>query len=184
MCVRVCVCVALCVWCRPQPEGQPDVFDVNAPEWELKRSPLHMAVSLGHAAVVAVLLQHGADAKKMFVDEQSKAAVAPMTMLARLAKNDAATAESILLMLLRAGATCQQVRRGRCGGGGGSHCGDCDGVRWCGLQLAPNQQNVLHAVIGAVSESVGACCHCFCWCVHGVFCGAHDGDGRRRRRYR
>jgi hypothetical protein len=92
------------------PEERPDVYDIDAPDWEHKCSPLHLSVSLGHAGTVALLLEHGADAKKMCVDEDTKSARSTIAMLAPLAKHDPATAERILLMLLRAGVNCQLVR--------------------------------------------------------------------------
>ena len=50
------------------PVEQPDVLDLNAPDWEKKLTPLHMAISLGCVDMVKLLVQSGARPDVMVLD--------------------------------------------------------------------------------------------------------------------
>lgn len=88
----------------------PDVLDVNAPDWDLRLTPLAYAIVVGAPGAVDALLDAGVDPKQALMakpNDYNSCTLYPLT-LALVTFNEQ-TAATIVERLLRAGASSSQA---------------------------------------------------------------------------
>jgi hypothetical protein len=81
---------------------EPDVLDVNLPDWDLAFTPLDFAVASGSLEALDILLRHGADPAALTTGPGATASVHPLTLTGLLEDED--TAERLATRLVDAGA--------------------------------------------------------------------------------
>ncbi|KAI0916904.1 hypothetical protein AcW2_007169 [Taiwanofungus camphoratus] len=84
-------------------ENEPDVFDVNAPDWDTAFTPLQYAVVFGSTSVVNVVISAGADVKIVTKANGYNTPYLHQLAVAILTENETTTSE-IVKRLVAAGA--------------------------------------------------------------------------------
>ena len=59
-----------------------DILDIDGADWESKMNALQYAIAFGHAGVVRILLERGANARKIAVHKDKNESLSPLSLLA------------------------------------------------------------------------------------------------------
>jgi ankyrin repeat protein len=93
--------------------GDEEVLDIDGSDYVVKMSPLQYAVTLGHVEVANILLNKGADARKIAVHKTNGKSISTLALLALYASECGQVGSSVvkpmLKVLLNAGASPTQV---------------------------------------------------------------------------
>ncbi|PCH39851.1 ankyrin [Wolfiporia cocos MD-104 SS10] len=92
----------------PEDEGEPDIINVNAPDWDLAFTPLQYAIVFGSAAVVDQLIAAGADVGLLTKADGYDTHTFHQLTVTALAENEEAVRE-IAKKLFAAGAVSSQA---------------------------------------------------------------------------